>query len=116
MSEPTFRCGWRIHRDRGDRLPFLGEIVTVRRGEFRMQLWPEVFDAMTDEDFAERAARAYREVVFEHLQADLDTLAKQLLGELEQGNGLIATGVPYDEVKAALYRWDRARRDMQEET
>lgn len=116
MTEPTFRCGWRIQRHRDDIQPFLGEIVNVRRGEFRMQIWPEVFDAMTDEEFAECAARAYREFAFEHLQRDLDTLAKQLLGELEQGNGLIVTDVPYDEVKAALYRWDRARRDMQGET
>lgn len=117
MSEPTFRCGWRIQRHRDDSLPlyYYNEVI-IRRGEWRMQMHAELFDNTTDDMFNEIVTHAYREAAFEHLQRDLDTLAKQLLGDLEQGNGLTVTGVPYDEVNAALYRWDRARRDMEGET
>lgn len=117
MTDPTFRCGWRIQRHRDDLHPqfWQGDVV-IRRGEFRMQIPAEFFDAMDDVGFAGYVASRYREAAFEHLQADLDTLAKQLLGELEAGYEVVLTAVPRDEVKAALWRWDRARRDMEEET
>lgn len=73
-----------------------------------------MFDIMSDEQFAEVVGRTYREHTFEHLQRDLDTLARQLIGELDQGNGMIVTGVPYDDIKAALYRWQKVKRDTEE--
>lgn len=119
MSEPTYRCGWRYHRPTDEALRnFTGDasLVQVRRGQWRMFLAVHVFDAMSDEEFAESAFSAYRSIVFERLEADLDVLARQLVGELEQGNGLPVTGVPYDDVKAVLYRWQKAKRDMEEPT
>ncbi|HEU5429538.1 MAG TPA: hypothetical protein VFU74_21845 [Actinocrinis sp.] len=118
MTDPSFRCGWRIQRHRDDSLPlYYYNEVTIRRGEWRMRMHAELFDHADDEAFNEIVTRAYREFAFEHLQADLDTLAKQLLGELK-ATGVIAAvdGVATSDVQAALYRWDRARRDMEGET
>lgn len=113
-QERTYRCGWRYDRPAADELrPFDFPMVVIRRGEFRARIRPEMFDAMSDEEFADFIGRMYREHAFEHLQRDLDTLARQLIGELDQGNGMIVTGVPYDDIKAALYRWQKAKRDTE---
>lgn len=118
--KPTFRCGWRYVRAssldpavfRDDFL--FSSAVEVRRGEWRWRVRDEHFDGMSDEEFSSRVTWAYREHMFERLQQDLDVLARQLVGELEQRNGMIVTGVPYDDITAALYRWQKAKRDMPE--
>lgn len=120
LADFGFRCGWRIQRHRDDQLPayYYNEVV-IRRGEWRMQMHAELFDDTTDEAFNEIVTRAYREFAFEHIQADLDTLAKQLLREIQSADGWDVPGVPYavpEEVTAALRRWEKMRRDMQEET
>jgi hypothetical protein len=117
MSEPTFRCGWRIQRELEPWRPdiFHGAVF-VRRGEFRMQMPAEFFDATADTDFADYISRAYRDVMFQQLQADLDVLARQLIGELNATGELAKTDVPVDDVKDALYRWQRAELDMEEPT
>lgn len=120
MTDPTFRCGWRIQRHRDDVLPlyYYNEVV-IRRGEWRMQIHAELFDGTTDEAFNEIVTRAYRDSAFEHLQADLDTLAKQLLREIGSANGVTVPGVPYavpSDVTGVLRRWEKARRDMGEQT
>lgn len=121
MGEPTYRCGWRYLRSSsldpaafGDNVPFFSDLVEVRRGEWRWRMQAEFFDTISDEQFTAYVTSAYREVIFEHLERDLDILARQLLGELELGNGMIVTGVPYDDIKAALYRWQKTKRDTQE--
>lgn len=116
MTDLFFRCGWRIiHLPRDDQYPFLGPTVVVRRGQWELRMYPEVFDNMTDEDFADYIGRCYRDAAADHLAADLDVLARQLAGSMEQGNGLpIVTGVRYDEVKDALERWRKTKRDMEE--
>lgn len=118
MTEPTFRCGWRYTRaHRHDILPFAFQpTVTIRRGEWQLNMLAEVFDSMPDESFADYVGRCYRDGAFDHLAADLDTLARQLLGELEAAGEIAVVDdvVPAD-VQDALYRWDRARRDMEGE-
>ena len=115
MSEPTFRAGWRVHRPGQDEqysYTFLANLVTVRRGEWMWTLPAEHYDAMDDDTFAAIADDGYRRHAFDHLQRDLDTLARQLIAENEAG--LVAvTDVPYDDVKAALYRWQKTKRDTQ---
>lgn len=114
-DEPTFRCGWRVHRPSSDGqygYSLLANVVTVRRGEWKWMLAAEMYDAMDDESFAAIADEGYRRWAFDHIQRDLDTLARQLVAENEAG--LVAvTDVPYDDVKAALYRWQKTKRDMQ---
>lgn len=111
MSEKTFRCGWRVHRmDDG---PFFRRVV-VRRGEWQMVMPIEMFDSMEDADFAYYIRQAYQAAAVDQMERDLDVLARQLIGELEQGNGMIVTGAPYDDIKAALYRWQKAKRDTEE--
>ena len=116
MSETTFRCGWRVSRCLPGDL-FFYDTVTIRRGQWKAMLDAEVFDCMDDEMFAEYMGRHYRETAFEQLEADLAVLARQVLGELEQREGLlIVDGVEHDDVKAALYRYTTAERDRQEPT
>lgn len=122
MSEPTYRCGWRVVRpvEIDARLDQWGSLqfpkITVQRGEFRAVMDPRGFDAMSDEEFADWMSRCYREHAFAQLQRDLAILARQLIGELSATDALIETDVPIDDVKAALYRWQRAERDTQEPT
>lgn len=114
MTDPptTFRCGWRIQRDRGLLHPsFYQGVVLVRRGEFRVQMPAEFFDAMADADFVGYINSIYREAVFQQSLADLDVLARQLVGELNATGALAETDVPVDDVKAVLYRWQKAERD-----
>lgn len=121
-QEGTYRCGWRVVQpveidarlDRWGDLQF--PMLTVRRGEFRAVMDPRSFDAMSDEEFAARMEYGYREHSFKQLQQDLDVLARQLIGELEQGTGMIVTGVPYDDITAALHRWQKVKRDTEEIT
>lgn len=117
MSEPTFRCGWRIlRRPPGDLLNFY-DTVAIRRGQWKAMMNAEAFDDMSDETFAEYVGRHYRESAFEQLEADLAVLARQILGELEQREGLpVVDGVSCDDVKAALYRYTTAERDRREPT
>lgn len=112
VTERTYRCGWRYSRHDGDMEPFAR--VVIRRGEWQLVMPIEVFDSMPDKSFADYIGHCYRNGAFEHLEADLDVLARQLIGELEAGNGLLATDVPHDDIKAALYRWQKVQRDMQE--
>lgn len=118
MTE-TFRAGWHVHRPSNAEVWRLHEpappYVTVRRGEWQMQIPIQGYDEMTDDQFAEVVAYTYRESAFGTLQEDLDTLARQLIGEIEMG-ALPETDVPYDDVKAALYRWQKAKRDTQPRT
>lgn len=110
-DERTFRCGWRIKGRAVDESGFSATIV--RRGEWQLMMATPVYDAMGDEDFVDCVSRSYRDWAFERLERDLDTLARQLLAELEQRQGLALTDVPYSEVKAALYRWQKTKRDVQ---
>lgn len=115
MSEATFRCGWRVLRRPPDDLLAFYDIVTIRRGQWKAMMNLEMFDAISDETFAEYMRQHYRESAFEQLEADLTVLARQVLGEIEQCEGLlIVDGVSYDDVKAALYRYTTAERDRQE--
>lgn len=118
MTEPTFRCGWRCQRNGEPLRPDLYQgAVLVRRGEFRIWMPAESFDAMADTDFAAWIRELYRDAVFEQLEADLAVLARQLLGEMEQREGLlIVDGVSFDGVQAALYRYTTAERDRREPT
>jgi len=118
VSDPTFRCGWRFRRDCESLRPDLHQgAVLIRRGEFRVQMPAESFDAMADTDFARWIGGLYRDAAFEQLEADLAILARQLIGEMEQREGLlIVDGVEHDDVKAALYRYTAAERDRQEPT
>ena len=118
MSETAFRCGWRFRRDFEPLRPDLYQgAVLIRRGEFRVQMPAESFDAMTDTEFTRWIGGLYRDAVFEQLEADLAILARQLIGEMEQREGLlIVDGVEHDDVKAALYRYTTAERDRQEPT
>lgn len=122
MSEPTYRCGWRVVQpveidpliDQWGDLAF--PKITIRRGEFQAVMDPRGFDEMSDEEFATWMEYGYREHAFVQLQRDLDVLARQLIGEIDAGLGVTVTGVPYDDVKAALYRWQKAKRDTREPT
>lgn len=69
-----WRCGFRI--DRLDDERFFFDHVRVRKGEWKCLMDSPVFDVMSDEDFADYFGRAYREAVFEQLEADLAVLAK----------------------------------------
>lgn len=119
-DERTFRCGWRVVQpveidarvDRWGDLQF--PMLTVRRGEFRAVIDPRTFDAMSDEEFVEAMEYGYRKHAFDQMQQDLDVLARQLIGELDQGSGMLVTGVPYDDITAALYRWQKVKRDTEE--
>jgi hypothetical protein len=114
VSEPTFRCGWRVSRRPPSDL-FFYDAVTIRRGQWKAMLNAVIFDHMDDEAFANYMGRHYRETAFERLEADLAVLARQVLGELEQREGLlIVDGVSHDDVKAALYRYTTAERDRRE--
>lgn len=115
MNEPTYRCGWRVQRHYETlRSDFHQGEVFIRRGEFQVQMPAEFFDAMADADFAGYVSSIYREAVFQQLLTDLDVLARQLVGELNATDALVKTDVPVDDVKAALYRWQKVQRDMQE--
>lgn len=111
-DDPTYRCGWRYQR--ADDGFGLGHVV-IRRGQWKWVMPTYAFDDISDEIFASEVQRAYSTTAFEQLEQDLNALAQQVFDELEQGNGLLSTGVPRDDVKAALYRWQTAKRDMQEE-
>lgn len=117
MTEVTHRCGWRVIQpvevdarlDQWDNLQF--PMVTIQRGGFRMRMDPRTFQAMSDEEFADAAKRWYREAAFDQMQQDFDTLARQLVGQLNAGTGMLGTDVPDSEIKAALFRWQKAKRD-----
>jgi hypothetical protein len=112
MTETTYRCGWRVSRCLPDGMY---DTVTIRRGQWAATLDAAVFDHMGDEMFAEYMSQHYRESAFEQLEADLAVLARQVLGEMEQHEALpTVDGVPYDDIKAALYRYTTAERDRQE--
>lgn len=116
MSEKTFRCGWRVDRSAGAdaQLSYaftFGQIV-IRRGPWRATMYPEIYDAMSDEQFADYMGHAYRESAFDQLQQDLDTLARHLVSR-EAGYGVAAAGVPYGDVKDALWRWQQMERDTE---
>lgn len=115
-DERAFRCGWRIKRRAGDSWPYPSPAVVIQRGEWQAVMPAQAFDSMGDEEFNNTMDQLYRDATFDHIQRDLDVLARQLLGELEQGNGMIVTGVFYDDIKAALYRWQKAKRDTKEIT
>lgn len=118
VSEKTFRCGWRVDQPAGieARLGYWGSSgfpqVVIRRGPWRATMYPEIYDTMSDEQFADYMGHAYRESAFDQLQQDLDTLARHLVG-FETGFGLGAAGVPYSEVKSALWRWQQMTRDTE---
>lgn len=114
MTETTFRCGWHVSRRPPGDIPFY-DTVAIRRGQWKAMLDAAIFDYMDDETFAEYMGRHYRESAFDQLEADLMVLARQVLGEMEQGEGLpIVDGVSCDDVKAALHRYTTAERDRQE--
>lgn len=113
---PTFRCGWRIQRSHDRLRPDLyqGDVL-IRRGEFRVQIPAEFFDAMTDADFAGYITSVCRGAVFEQIQADLDVLARSLVVAFGGDYEVLRSEAPSEsDVKAALYRWQKAKRDMQE--
>lgn len=110
--QPVFRCGWRVFHD--EHLDRVFGAVQVRRGLWRANLDVHMYEMLSGEQFANLMARQYRETAFEHIEADLDILARQVIGELENGNGLIVVpGVSYDDVIGALKRYEAARKDMQ---
>lgn len=114
-AEATYRCGWRVLRQPpGDLLNFYDTVV-IRRGQWKAMMNAEAYDDLDDATFAEYMGQHYRESAFEQLEADLAVLARQVLGEMEQRDGLlIVDGVSYDDVKAALHRYTTAERDRQE--
>jgi hypothetical protein len=120
VSEKTFRCGWRVDYPAGinARLDHWGAThfpqVVIRRGPWRATMYPEMYDAMSDEQFADYMGRAYRESAFDQLQQDLDALARHVAG-FEAGFGASAPSVPYSDVKAALWRWQQVTRDTEPE-
>lgn len=115
MNDKTFRCGWRVDQPAGiDARISWGNFpqVVIRRGAWRATMYPEMYDAISDEQFANYVGRMYRESAFDQLQEDLDTLARHLVG-FEFGFGLGAASVPYSEVKSALWRWQQVTRDTE---
>lgn len=116
MNDKTFRCGWRVDHPAGiDARIEWGSFnfpqVVIRRGAWRATMYPEMYDAITDEDFADYMSRMYRESAFDQLQQDLDTLARHLAGF---ETGFSAGGsVPYSDVKSALWRWQQVTRDTE---
>jgi hypothetical protein len=110
-AEPAFRCGWRVLRQPPGNFY---DTVVIRRGQWKAMTNAEAYDDLDDATFAECMSRHYRESAFEQLEADLAVLARQVLGEMEQREGLlIVDGVFYDDVKAALHRYTTAERDRQ---
>lgn len=116
MTDPSFRCGWRIQRHRDDQHPFLGEIVTVRRGDWKWRLRADHFDAMSDEDFTEQAARAWRQMAFDQTFHDLGIVVQYIIGQLGTGDLLPVNGMPFGAVRDVLESWQKTRRDMEGET
>lgn len=115
MTEATFRCGWRVSRCPPDDMLALPHAVVIRRGQWKAMMDAVTYDYVDDATFAEHMNRYHRESAFEQLEADLAVLARQILGEMEQREGLLAVdGVSYDDVKAALHRYTTAERDRQE--
>lgn len=118
MSEKAFRCGWRVDHPAGieARLDSWGSFnfpqVVIRRGAWRGTMYPEAYDAMSDEQFADYMGRMYREFAFDQLQQDLDTLARHV-ADFEAGFGTTPASVPYSDVKAALWRWQQVQRDTE---
>lgn len=119
MNDPltTYRCGWRVSRRPDDGLFHFPVPVKICRGQWQMMMDSFHFDALPDDAFVDIVERTYRESAFEQLEADLAVLARQVLDEMEQREGLLVVdGVSYDDVKAALYRYTTAERDRQEPT
>lgn len=118
MSNKTFRCGWRVDHPAGieARLGYWGSPgfpqVVIRRGAWRATMYPEMYNAITDEDFADYMSRMYRESAFDQLQQDLDTLARRV-ADFEAGFGTVPVSVPYSDVKSALWRWQQVQRNTE---
>lgn len=121
MTEKTFRCGWRVDHPAGidawlEWRSFGFPQVVIRRGAWRGTMYPELYDAMSDEQFADYMGRMYRESAFDQLQQDLDTLARRV-ADFEAGFGTVPASVPatvpYSDVKSALWRWQQVQRDTE---
>lgn len=114
FPETTYRCGWRIQRmpDGAGPSPFDSFMVIVRRGEWKMMIHSALFDHMSDDEFAEHAERAYREGAFEQLQQDLYTLVPVVASVLS-GDIARLDSIGWDAVKGAVYRQERAARDIE---
>lgn len=116
MNENTFRCGWRVDRPTGIDATYWGSAnfpqVVIRRGPWRATMYPEIFDAMSDEDFTNYMGHMYRKSAFDQLQQDLDTLARHLVN-FETGFSVGVASVPYSDVKDALWRWQQVTRDTE---
>lgn len=108
----TYRCGWRYQRpSTAEQIYNPLANVKIQRGTFQARLGVRVFDEMPDNVFTEYMEDGYRRLMFQQIQADLDTFARQILGDHKLRGGFMITDVPYPELKAALNRYLATKED-----